>query len=83
MITYGVEPNKLVKVLESIANMLLGRIAYLVASMTESPFGLQLILLGIGYGKFRDSKKEVLEVKIEKESPIKSVDAGEIYVWRE
>lgn len=70
--------------LESVANMLLGRVSYIIATMVKSPLSLELFLRGVGYEKFRDAKGSVLEVKIEESSKL-NVDGGdeEVYIWRE
>ena len=66
---------------ESIQNMLLGRFAYAIDMLIGSPLAAELILLGIGYEKFRDNN----DIGVSSDEPFHSedTDGEELYIWRE
>ena len=62
--------------LESAQNLLLGRLAFLLAEMVKDPLiSMQLVLLGLGYEKYRDKKDG--RSTTESES-----DPDSFYIWR-
>jgi hypothetical protein len=63
--------------LESIQNVLLGRLAFLLSEIVKDPFvSMQLLLLGFGYEKYRDKK--------DGKSPSESeTNPDTFYIWRE
>jgi len=64
--------------LEFNQNMLLGRISYLMAELIENHFiTVQLMLLGLGYEKFRDGISSSPENEGEQPDP-----SGTIWIWR-
>ena len=48
--------------LESILNMLLGRVAYLMSLFVKSRHTAKIILIGVGYEKFRDLTPDLVAV---------------------
>ena len=63
--------------LESIQNVLLGRLAFLLSEIVKDPFiSMQLLLLGFGYEKYRDKK----DGKSTSES---ETNPDTFYIWRE
>jgi hypothetical protein len=64
------------EMLESTQNMLLGRLAFLLSEMfDDSLLSGELLLLGLGYEKYRDKKDGQSTTESE-------VDPGTFYVWR-
>jgi hypothetical protein len=68
--------------LESNQNMLLGRIAYVISEAANSHLTLELILLGLGYEKFRDQTPGLEKFPQEPLSNDETSE-GSFYVWRE
>ena len=67
--------------LESFQNMLLGRFAYMIDTVIDHPFEAQLLILGIGYEKFRDQNE--IEVRSDELFSGESEEGDAIYIWRE
>jgi hypothetical protein len=61
--------------------MLMGRIAFVISELAESHLTLELILLGLGYEKFRDHTPG-LEAFPQEPLSARSSD-GSFYIWRE
>jgi hypothetical protein len=64
------------EMLESTQNMLLGRLAFLMSEMFDDPLiSGELLLLGLGYEKYRDKKDGQSTTESE-------TDPETFYVWR-
>lgn len=62
--------------LESTQNLLLGRLAFILSEMIKDPLiAMQMLLLGLGYEKYRDKKDG-------KSTTESETDPGTFYVWR-
>jgi Family of unknown function (DUF5677) len=68
--------------LDSNQNMLLGRIAFVISEAVKSHLALELILLGLGYEKFRDLTPGLERFPQEPLSGNEASD-GSFYIWRE
>ena len=68
--------------LDSNQNMLLGRIAFVISEAVKSHLTLELILLGLGYEKFRDNTPWLERFPQEPLSGDEASD-GSFYIWRE
>ena len=65
------------EMLESTQNMLLGRLAILLNEIIEDPeVSVQLMLLGLGYEKYRDARDGHSTTESD-------ADPGTFYIWRE
>lgn len=63
--------------LEWTQNFLLGRLAYLLSELISDPIiSMKILLLGLGYEKYRDKKDG-------KSTTDSEIDSGTFYVWRE
>lgn len=66
--------------------MLLGRLAYLMSVFVKSPLTAEIILIGVGYEKFRDQTPSLDVPLAEKEASGETggkEDSESFYVWRE
>jgi hypothetical protein len=63
--------------LEANQNMLLGRLAYYLSEFVGSLLSLELILIGVGYEKFRDSA-----ITLERGGTGRAPEEGEFRIWR-
>jgi len=62
--------------LESTQNLLFGRLAFLFSEMISNPLtGLEMLLLGLGYEKYRDKKDG-------KSTTESEMDPDMFYIWR-
>ena len=62
--------------LESAKNLLLGRLAFLLGEVVKNPvLSLQILLLGVGYEKYRDMKDDGSATESE-------TDPDTFYIWR-
>ena len=68
--------------LDSNQNMLLGRVAFVISEAVKSHLTLELILLGLGYEKFRDHTPGLERFPQEPLSGDEASD-GSFYIWRE
>ena len=68
--------------LDSNQNMLLGRIAFVISEAAKCHLTLELILLGLGYEKFRDHTPGLERFPQEPLSGDEASD-GSFYIWRE
>jgi hypothetical protein len=70
--------------LEANQNMLLGRLAHLMAIYVKSARGLEIVLIGVGYEKFRDGTGDLYLGREETMEPNEreEEEAGDFYVWR-
>lgn len=68
--------------LDSNQNMLLGRVAFVISEAVKSHLTLELILLGLGYEKFRDHTPGLERFPQEPLSGDEATD-GSFYIWRE
>lgn len=65
------------EMLESTQNLLLGRLAFLLSEIVEDALiSLQIMLLGLGYEKYRDRKDG-------KSTTDSETEPDTFYVWRE
>jgi hypothetical protein len=63
--------------LESTQNMLLGRLSFMLGEMVDDVLiRAELLLLGLGYEKYRDKKDG-------KSTTESATEPGTFYVWRE
>lgn len=67
--------------LEANQNMLLGRLAYYVSEFIGSTLSLELILLGVGYEKFRDKASSLLRFSESNSTKQANTKDSELYIW--
>jgi hypothetical protein len=67
--------------LEANQNILLGRLAYYVSEFIGSTLSLELILVGVGYEKFRDKASSLLRFSESNGAKQANTKDGEFYIW--
>ena len=68
--------------LEANQNMLLGRLAYYLSEFTRNHLSLKLILIGVGYEKFRDGAKTLEQSGGDHGNADDASAEGEFRIWR-
>jgi hypothetical protein len=67
--------------LESNQNMLLGRLTYYISEFIRSPLSLELILIGLGYEKFREKASSFLRIHKLENTERANTEEGEFCIW--